>query len=135
LIEKIDINFHPAKIYEKNRDCSCNNTQDITNLCYAQYWNYEKKIFQQGQKTIGFFRIDENDPDKWLLFHMGTVTKDLNKLDDVGYECDILKDYEKYFGRLVIKYHNSAQNLVRRAEDLISKCEVIYFSTFKDYLD
>ena len=80
-----------------------------------QYWNYKnKKSFRTGQVTIGFLPIKHRDS-LWLLFHVGKITQDLNKLDGVGYEYEILPDYEKYFGRLIIKFENSVQTMIRKA--------------------
>jgi hypothetical protein len=33
----------------------------------------------------------------------------------IGYEHKTLKEFEKYFGRLIIKYHNRSQNLIQNA--------------------
>jgi len=108
-------NWNPIEIY-KNEDT------DV--MLEGQYWNYKKKkSFKNGQITIGFVRI--NNDDLWLLFHMGRITKDLNKLDGVGYEYEILSDYEKYFGRLIIKYKNRSQTMIRLANSVISECAVV----------
>jgi hypothetical protein len=87
----------------------------------GQFWNYSYKSFQEGQIVIGFVRIAK---DKWLLFDISKITKDLNTYDSVGYEYETLAEYEKYFGRLVIKYHNTSQNLIRFAKSVIGECEV-----------
>jgi hypothetical protein len=88
----------------------------------GHYHNFpKKKSYKEGQVTIGFIRIES---DKWLLFHIGKVTKDLNKLNAVGYEYETLKQYEKYFGRLIIQFKNSVQQMVRLAEAVINDCEV-----------
>ncbi len=98
--------------------------KDFDTLLEGQYWNYKKKkSFKKGQVTIGFIRISNNE-DLWLLFHIGKVTQDLNKLDGVGYRYEILSDYEKYFGRLIIRFKNKAQNMVRKANSVINECEV-----------
>jgi len=88
----------------------------------GQFWNYSKnKSFQVGHIAIGFIKLEN---DKWLLFDVSVITKDLMRFDAVGYEFNTLKEYEKYFGRLVIKYKNKSQNLIRRAESVINNCEV-----------
>lgn len=86
------------------------------------YWNYKgQKSYKVGQITIGLARIEDNS---WLLFHVGLVTKDLDKLSAVGYEYEVLTKYKKYFGRLIIRYKNTSQNLVRLASSVIDECEV-----------
>lgn len=90
----------------------------------GQYWNYpSKKSYSKGQITIGFIRIPNKD-DLWLLFHVGRVTKDLNIYGGVGYEYEILTEYEKYFGRLIVRFKNRSQTMIRRAVSVIKDCEV-----------
>lgn len=96
---------------------------DFDTLLSGQYWNYRKnKSYKEGQITIGFIRLNEKD--SWLLFHVGRVTKDLNRLDGVGYEYETLAEYEKYFGRLIIKFKNRSQAMIRLATSVIHQCEV-----------
>tara|TARA_Y100000031_G_scaffold93404_1_gene102486 strand:+ start:219 stop:1046 length:828 start_codon:yes stop_codon:yes gene_type:complete len=109
-------NWNPIEIFKK---------EDFDVLLEGQYWNYKKKkSYKHGQITLGFIRINNND-ELWLLFHVGKITKDLNKLDGVGYEYEILPQYEKYFGRLIIKYKNKSQTMIRYANSVINHCEVI----------
>ena len=99
--------------------------KDSKTILNGQYWNYKKnKSFKDGQITIGFIRINNND-NLWLLFHVGRITKDLNRLDGVGYEYEILPEYEKYFGRLIIKFKNKSQTMIRLANSVINECEVV----------
>ncbi len=100
-------------------------------LYIGQFWNYKTRSFKVGQIAIGFIRIDR---DKWLLFDVSVITKDLGKFNAMGYEYHTLKKYSKYFGRLIVKYSNKHQNLIRRAESVIDECEVfeIISDTFRD---
>ena len=83
---------------------------DTDTMLEGQYWNYNRnKSYKEGQITIGFIRL--NASNLWLLFHVGRVTKDLNKLGGVGYEYKILSEYEKYFGRLIVKFKNKSQTI------------------------
>ena len=111
-----DDNWNPIEIFKKD---------DFDVLLEGQYWNYKKnKSYKYGQITLGFIRINNND-ELWLLFHVGKITKDLNKLGGVGYEYEILSQYEKYFGRLIIKFKNKSQNMIRYANSVINDCEVV----------
>jgi hypothetical protein len=86
------------------------------------YYNKKKhKSYKEGQITIGLIKIKNNE-NYWLLFHIGKVTKDLNIYGAPGYEYEALSEYEKYFGRLIIKYKNTSQNMVRNAESVIEDC-------------
>ena len=63
---------------------------DTDTLLEGQYWNYKKnKSYKKGQITIGFIRLNDNN--LWLLFHVGRVTRDLNKVHGVGYECEVVQ--------------------------------------------
>ena len=96
---------------------------EIETLLRGHYWNYSKKrSFRVGQTTIGFIKLPHDH--LWLLFHIGLVTKDLNKFNSVGYEYEELPEFKKYFGRLIIRFKNRAQTMVRRAESVINDCEV-----------
>lgn len=108
-----DGNWNPADFYKN---------ADHKTMLDGQYWNYNKnKSFKLGQINLGFIRIDE---DLWLLFHVGVVTKDLNVFNGVGYEFETLPEYEKFCGRLIIRYKNKSQNMVRLAESVIYDCLV-----------
>lgn len=108
-------NWDPSHFYKNN---------DVKVLLTGQYWNYQKKkSFRQGQITIGFLKL--NDEDLWLLFHVGLVTKDRGILNGVGYDHEIVPEFEKYFGRLVVRFKNKSQNMVRKAESVMSLCEVV----------
>lgn len=108
-------NWNPIELFKNN---------EIKTLLEGQYWNYNKnKSYKEGQITLGFIRIKSNE-NFWLLFHIGKITKDLNILNGMGYEYETLSEYEKYFGRLIIKFKNTSQNMIRNAESVIEDCEV-----------
>lgn len=106
---------------------------NIDDLLKGQYWNYSKnKSFKEGQITIGLIRLED---DLWLLFHVGKVVKDLDIFNGMGYEYQTLQEYEKYFGRLIVRYKNRSQNMVRNAESIINDCtieEILPFVLDKD---
>ena len=111
----VDDNWNPIEIFKNN---------DLDTLLRGQYWNYNKnKSYKTGQITIGFILLNKKD-NLWLLFHIGKITKDLNILNGIGYEYETLSEYEKYFGRLIIKFKNKSQNMIRKAESVIPDCEV-----------
>lgn len=108
-------NWNPIEIFKNG---------DISTMLRGQYWNYNKnKSYKAGQITVGLVKIKPTEDD-WLLFHVGRVTKDLNKLNGVGYEFEDLPDYEKYVGRLIVKFKNKAQTMIRNAESVIDECYV-----------
>ncbi len=108
-------NWNPIELFKNG---------DISTMLAGQYWNYNKnKSYKAGQITVGLVKIKPNE-DFWLLFHVGQVTKDLNIRNGVGYEYLDLPEYGKYVGRLVVKYKNNAQAMIRKAESVIDDCYV-----------
>jgi hypothetical protein len=106
-------NWNPIEVFQ---------SKDAQQLLDGHYWNYEsKKSYKEGNVTIGLIRIKG---DSWLLFHIGRITKDLNKLNGVGYSYETLTEYEKYFGRLIVRYKNQSQTMIRLANSVINECEV-----------
>ena len=88
----------------------------------GQYWNYGRKgNFSVGNITLGFVPILEKQ-DCWLLFHVGKVIKDLNIRNGVGYEFVDLTDFDKYIGRIIIRFKNHSQNLIRKGDTTLSFC-------------
>lgn len=108
-------NWNPIEVFKDG---------NMDELLKGHYWNYNsKKSYKDGQTTIGLIRIKPNE-DLWLLVHIGKITKDLNKFNDVGYEFEVLEQYRKYFGRVIVKYKNTSQTLIRNAHTIINDCEI-----------
>jgi hypothetical protein len=116
------IDFNPIELF-KEKD---------KRLYEGQFWNYSKtKSFKEGQIAIGLIRVEY---DKWLLFDISLITKDYNLYNAAGYEYQTIEKYKKFFGRVIIKFKNKSQNMIRRAESVINECEVyeIIDDTFDD---
>ena len=102
-------------------DLFLNNPEEInTNWLF---WNYSRAEFKEDQIVIGLCRMD-NGGDFYLLTTIKRVTKDLNVRNGIAYEGTELAEYKKYYGRVVVKYHNTVQNMVRWADKLIEEIEV-----------
>lgn len=96
---------------------------DRKRLIEWQFWNYaSKRSFYEGDIAVGFVKVEGN---KWLLFDVSIVTKDLNRFNAVGYEFETVKEYEKFFGRIIIEFKNNSQNMVRLANSVINDCKVL----------
>ncbi|MFN8342899.1 MAG: hypothetical protein U0V64_14650 [Cyclobacteriaceae bacterium] len=107
-------NWNPIEVFKNN---------EMKTLLEGHYWNYRgRKSYKQGKITIGLIRIKD---DQWLLFHMGVITKDLNIYHGVGYKYRVLTEYERYFGRVIVKYKNRSQTMVRHAKSVMDECEVV----------
>ncbi|WP_029790016.1 MULTISPECIES: GIY-YIG nuclease family protein [Vibrio] len=109
-----DGNWDPSSLYKQG------NTEE---LLIGNYHNRGgKKVYRVGDKVFGFIKIKE---DRWLLFHAGVVTKDLDAMSGMGYDFEVLPEYDKYCGRLIVEYKNSSQYMIRRASKVIEDCKVL----------
>jgi len=120
-------NWNPIEVFKNG---------DFDIMLKGQYWNYEKrKSFKDEQTTVGLIRIKPKE-NLWLLFHIGKITKDLNVFNGIGYEYETLSEFEMYFGRLIVKFDNKAQTMIRNAESVIYDCDVmqIFINTSDKYI-
>lgn len=86
-------------------------------LMEGLFWNYSKRSYKEGDTVIGLAAIDKGI---WLLFGICKVTKDLGVSNGVGYEYTMcVQEYGKYFGRVIVSFKNSSQNLIRRGEGIM----------------
>ncbi len=121
-LENTKIRFLPKNRIQNPLDAF---KRDRKELFKSQFYNYSKgkgKEFKVGQTAIGFAEIEE---DKWLLFDISKITKDLNVYNAPGYEYEQMNEFEKYFGRVVIEYKNKDQNMNRWANTVIRDCKVL----------
>ncbi len=108
-------NWNPIEIFKNG---------DTTTMLEGHYHNYnKKKEYKVGQITVGLIRIKKNE-DTFLLFHIGKVTKDLNKFNGIGYAFEDLPEYKKYVGRLIVEFKNKVQTVNRTAKSVINDCFV-----------
>lgn len=85
-------------------------------------WHHQRRYFHTGNIAICLLYLAD---DKWLLTTIKLIKKELDVTDGIGYEADEIEEYEKYFGRLVIKYHNTKRPMGRTYESLLDSLEVI----------
>jgi hypothetical protein len=86
-------------------------------------WRKTKNHFRAGETGIGFLNLRN---DRWLLV---TVKKILEVLPEVtnriAYTAKEAVEYQKYFGRVVVNYHNTSKgNMVHKAAGFIDKLKV-----------
>ncbi|WP_293392287.1 GIY-YIG nuclease family protein, partial [Phascolarctobacterium sp.] len=64
--------------------------------------------------------------DSWLLTTVKRITKILpNVKNGIGYEAEEIEQYQKYYGRVIVKYHNTNRTPVRLYEKIKNKLEVV----------
>lgn len=92
-------------------------------------WNYwNNKPYKTGQISIGLVNMGN---DRWLLFTVGKIRKILDKPQNssdgkngIQVEYETLEKYQELYGRVIIYYHNTAQQLFRNADPLINELEI-----------
>lgn len=85
-------------------------------------WHDERRYFHTGQTAICFLRIGL---DTWLLTTIKKITRELDVTGAVGYEADEVERYKKYFGRVVLKYHNTKMGMGRKYASVMDEMEVL----------
>lgn len=68
------------------------------------FWKSKKNPFQKDWIAICFVEMNR---DIWLLTTIKKITKviDIKEDEGVGFDGEIYEIFEKYFGRLIVKYH------------------------------
>ncbi len=99
----------------------------IQKLLDGHYFKTMKNIYSVGMRTIALIKINGSS-DLWLLFHIGTVLKELEIKDSkkgaVGYEYEEIGKFKKYFGRMILKYDHTFEAGVIKAEKYINDFHV-----------
>ena len=69
-------------------------------------WHNSRRYFHTGQIAICLVRISQ---DEWLLTTIKNILSELETDDGVGYEAEEIDKYKGFFGRVVVKYHNTVK--------------------------
>lgn len=95
-------------------------------------WKGKKATgFQVGTRVIGCIRLSG---DNWLLTHVLEITaiktpmglpNSIEEQKNFWYEARVVSEFAKLFGRIIVNYHNTVQNLIRRPEVIIHQMEVV----------
>lgn len=117
---RIKFNIHngytdPLELYKEN--------PDKVNVEWF-LWHENRRYFHAGQIAVCFLRISA---DTWLLTTIKKIERELEVPSDgeVGYEASEVEKYKKYFGRILVKYHNTVKSMGRTYESVMSELEVL----------
>ncbi len=70
------------------------------------FWRTKQRYFNVGQIAICLLKLSV---DTWLLTTIKRITKDLDVVGGINYEGIELEEYRQYYGRIIVKYHKTAQ--------------------------
>ena len=81
--------------------------------------------FEKGQTVIGLAQIKDDD---WLLIDISKITKNYHKKYDgkskaklnTFYEHEVIKRFEKYFGRIVVRFHKNNAYVTLKGDKITS---------------
>ncbi|MCE4956666.1 GIY-YIG nuclease family protein [Macrococcoides caseolyticum] len=79
------------------------------------FWRNKSRYFNVGQTAVCLLKLSY---DTWLLTTIKKVTKELDVLEGINYEGVELPQYEKYYGRVIIKFKKSFMAQGRFYKDL-----------------
>lgn len=87
-------------------------------------WHESRRYFHSGQIAICFVRIGT---DTWLLTTVKRINREIDVGDKggIGYEAEEVEKYKKYFGRILVKYHNPYKAMGRTFESVMDDLEVL----------
>ncbi len=95
---------------------------DKINVNWFLWHNQRRRYFKEGQIAICLLYLYD---DKWLLTTIKKITKELDVVDNIGFEAEEIPEFKKYYGRLVLKYHNTERGMGRKYSSMMEKLEVI----------
>lgn len=81
-----------------------------------------RRYFHTGQIAICFVRVSQ---DEWLLTTIKNILSELKTDNGVGYEAEEIDKYKGFFGRVVVKYHNTVKNMGKVFENVMNELEVL----------
>ena len=86
-------------------------------------WKQEKQAnpFREGHIGLGLLEIGK---DRWLFITAQKILKNRGLTKGINYDTEVIDKFEIYFGRVVVRYHNTSQNMCRKGS-LIDELEVI----------
>ena len=120
LLENAKIRFNqydslanPMELYLKDPEIV--NTQWL-------FWRTKQRYFKVGQIAVCLLKLS---PDTWLLTTIKRITKELDVLNGINYEGQELDEYQQYYGRVIIKYHKTAQTQGINYPTISSELEVL----------
>lgn len=116
----VRVKFNISNGYDDPLDLYKTNPDEVNVTWFL--WHDDRRYFNVGQTAICLLKLRG---DQWLLTTIKKITRLLDVTDGVGYDADEVKEYEQYFGRLVVEYHNPCRTMGRKYENVMDELEVV----------
>lgn len=119
-VPNVRVKFNISNGYDDPLDLYKTNPDEVNVTWFL--WHDDRRYFNVGQTAICLLKLRG---DQWLLTTVKKITRLLDVTDGVGYDADEVKEYEQYFGRLVVEYHNPCRTMGRKYENVMDELEVV----------
>lgn len=119
-VPNVRVKFNISNGYDDPLDLYKTNPDEVNITWFL--WHDDRRYFNVGQTAICLLKLRG---DQWLLTTIKKITRLLDVTDGVGYDADEVKEYEQYFGRLVVEYHNPCRTMGRKYENVMDELEVV----------
>ena len=119
-VPNVLVKFNISNGYDDPLDLYKTNPDEVNVTWFL--WHDDRRYFNVGQTAICLLKLRG---DQWLLTTIKKITRLLDVTDGVGYDADEVKEYEQYFGRLVVEYHNPCRTMGRKYENVMDELEVV----------
>ena len=119
-VPNVRVKFNIYNGYDDPLDLYKTNPDEVNVTWFL--WHDDRRYFNVGQTAICLLKLRG---DQWLLTTIKKITRLLDVTDDVGYDAVEVKEYEQYFGRLVVEYHNPCRTMGRKYENVMDELEVV----------
>lgn len=86
------------------------------------FWRETQRYFEVGQFAVSFLRLTY---DTWLLTTIKKVTEDLDVEHGINFRGLVVESFEKFFGRVIVKYYKYHQGQGRYLSNIIDQLEVV----------
>ena len=102
-------------------------TKSYEEICNWIAWKKEKDDLPRP-KVIAFVRYYTVSQDQWIFAGAYEVNKKSNFYEiktGVGYNLKPIQEYQNLYGRLIVEYKNTTQQLKRNAENVLKDIKVV----------
>lgn len=117
-LKTVKVRFNQSNGIENPMDLYLKNPEIVNNKWFL--WRTKSKLFKVGEIAICLLKLSS---DTWLLTTIKKITEDLDVCDSINYKAEELEKYNKFYGRVILKYHKTVQT------------QVMYLGTVKDELE
>ena len=117
-LKTVKVRFNQSNGIENPMDLYLKNPEIVNNQWFL--WRTKSKLFKVGEIAICLLKLSS---DTWLLTTIKKITEDLDVCDSINYKAEELEEYNKFYGRVILKYHKTVQT------------QVMYLGTVKDELE